>query len=106
VEGLSGIQSHNGELHFGALARHTDIEMSEAVGAIPILHDCATGIADVQVRNQGTIGGSLAEADPSGDWGVTLLTLETSVTCAGPARGTNYQTGRFHQGRFYNCSWA
>ena len=84
VEGLSGIQSHNGELHFGALARHTDIEMSEAVAAIPILHDCAAGIADVQVRNQGTIGGSLAEADPSGDWGATLLTLETSVRCAGP----------------------
>jgi len=38
----------------------------------------------VQVRNQGTIGGSLAEADPSGDWSATLLTLETSVVCAGP----------------------
>ena len=84
VGGLSGIQSHNGELRMGALARHTDIEMSEAVAMIPILHDCAAGIADVQVRNQGTIGGSLAEADPSGDWGATLLTLETSVQCTGP----------------------
>ena len=84
VEGLSGIQSQNGELRLGALARHTDIEMSEAVAAIPILHDCAAGIADVQVRNQGTIGGSLAEADPNGDWGATLLTLETSVMCEGP----------------------
>jgi aerobic carbon-monoxide dehydrogenase medium subunit len=84
VPGLSNIQSHNGELRFGALARHTDIEMSDAAAAIPILHDCAAGIADVQVRNQGTIGGSLAEADPSGDWGATLLTLETSVQCTGP----------------------
>jgi carbon-monoxide dehydrogenase medium subunit len=84
VPGLNGIQSHNGELRFGALARHTDIEMSDAAAAIPILHDCAAGIADVQVRNQGTIGGSLAEADPSGDWGATLLTLETSVQCTGP----------------------
>jgi len=83
VPGLSDIQSHNGELRFGALARHTDIEMSEAAAAIPILQDCAAGIADVQVRNQGTIGGSLAEADPSGDWGATLLTLETSLRCAG-----------------------
>ncbi len=82
--GLSDIQSHNGELRFGALARHTDIEMSDAAAAIPILHDCAAGIADVQVRNQGTIGGSLAEADPSGDWGATLLALETSLQCAGP----------------------
>ena len=84
VPGLSDIQSHNGELRFGALARHADIEMSDAAAAIPILHDCAAGIADVQVRNQGTIAGSLAEADPSGDWGTTLLTLETSVQCTGP----------------------
>jgi carbon-monoxide dehydrogenase medium subunit len=84
VAGLREIQSHNGEVRFGALARHTDVEMSETAAAIPILHDCAAGIADVQVRNQGTIGGSLAEADPSGDWGATLLTLETSVVCVGP----------------------
>ena len=84
VRGLNDIQSHNGELRFGALARHADIEMSEAAAAIPIMNDCAAGIADVQVRNQGTIGGSLAEADPSGDWGATLLTLETSVQCTGP----------------------
>jgi aerobic carbon-monoxide dehydrogenase medium subunit len=84
VPGMNDIQSHNGELCFGALARHADIEMSEAAAAIPILRDCAAGIADVQVRNQGTIGGSLAEADPSGDWGATLLTLETSVQCTGP----------------------
>jgi carbon-monoxide dehydrogenase medium subunit len=84
IPGLDEIKNHNGELRFGALARHTDIEMSEHVVAIPILHDCAAGIADVQIRNQGTIGGSLAEADPSGDWGATLLTLETSVQCIGP----------------------
>jgi carbon-monoxide dehydrogenase medium subunit len=84
VPGMNDIQSHNGELRFGALARHADIEMSEAAAAIAIMNDCAAGIADVQVRNQGTIGGSLAEADPSGDWGATLLTLETSVQCTGP----------------------
>jgi len=83
VPGLNDIQSHNGELRFGALARHTDIEMSDAAAGIPILHDCGAGIADVQVRNQGTIGGSVAEADPSGDWSATLLTLETSVVCVG-----------------------
>ncbi len=84
IPGLSEIQGHNGELRCGALARHTDMEMSDQVASIPILHDCAAGIADVQVRNQGTIGGSIAEADPSGDWGAALLTLDTTVRCAGP----------------------
>ncbi|HMD08247.1 MAG TPA: xanthine dehydrogenase family protein subunit M [Candidatus Acidoferrum sp.] len=83
IPGLSAIQRQNGELRFGALARHAEIENSEIAASIPILHDCAAGIADVQVRNQGTIGGSLAEADPSGDWSAVLLTLETSVRCAG-----------------------
>ena len=84
ISGLSEIQSRDGHLRFGALARHADIEASEAALAIPIIHDCAAGIADVQVRNQGTIGGSLAEADPSGDWGAVLLTLDTSVRCSRP----------------------
>lgn len=70
-------------LHFGPLTRHAEIEFSEIVARIPMLHDCAAGIADVQVRNRGTIGGSLAEADPSGDWAVALMTLTTEVTCLG-----------------------
>jgi aerobic carbon-monoxide dehydrogenase medium subunit len=82
---LSEIRSGDGHLRFGALARHADIEASEAALSIPIVHDCAAGIADVQVRNQGTIGGSLAEADPSGDWGAVLLTLDTSVRCSRPS---------------------
>jgi len=84
IPGLSGVQVDGNELRFGALTRHADIENSETVAAVPILHDCAAGIADVQVRNQGTIGGSLAEADPSGDWGAALLTQQTSVRCFGP----------------------
>jgi carbon-monoxide dehydrogenase medium subunit len=83
IPGLGSIERDNGELRFGALVRHAELEASEIVASIPILHDCAAGIADVQVRNQGTIGGSLAEADPSGDWGAVLLTLETSVRCSG-----------------------
>ena len=75
IPGLNGIHNSNGELRFGALARHAEIENSAVASAIPILHDCAAGIADVQVRNQGTIGGSLAEADPSGDWGTRMRGL-------------------------------
>lgn len=83
IPGLSEIQAPKGELRFGALTRHAEIENSTAAATVPLLHDCAAGIADVQVRNQGTIGGSLAEADPSGDWGTALLALDTSINCFG-----------------------
>src|SRR5208283_2502761 len=61
-----------GAVRFGAMTRHAEIEHSALAKRIPIVHDCAAGIADVQVRNRGTIGGSLAEADPSGDWATAL----------------------------------
>lgn len=81
---LSYAHSENGTLRLGALTCHADIEESPAASRIPILHDCAAGIADVQVRNRGTIGGSIAEADPSGDWMPVLLALDTEVRCVGP----------------------
>jgi carbon-monoxide dehydrogenase medium subunit len=84
VSGTSYINEDNGTLRFGALTRHAEIESSAAAGKIPILHDCAAGIADVQVRNRGTVGGSLAEADPSGDWATVLFTLAAEVHCLGP----------------------
>jgi carbon-monoxide dehydrogenase medium subunit len=83
MSGASYIDGDNDMLRFGALTRHAEIEASIVVAKIPILHDCAAGIADVQVRNRGTIGGSLAEADPSGDWATVLFTLSTEVRCLG-----------------------
>ena len=83
ISGTSYIREEDGTLRFGALTRHAEIEASAAAGKIPILHDCAAGIADVQVRNRGTIGGSLAEADPSGDWATVLMTLSAEVRCLG-----------------------
>ncbi len=95
VEGISHIQQKNGALHFGALARHAEIEKSPTAAKIPILRDCAAGIADVQVRNRGTIGGSLAEADPSGDWATVLLTLSCEVRCSGIAGERSFQLSEF-----------
>ena len=84
VPGTAYIQEDDGGVRFGALTRHSEIENSAIAACVPILHDCAAGIADVQVRNRGTIGGSLAEADPSGDWAVVLLTQQTSLRCLSP----------------------
>lgn len=83
ISGTSYIREEGKLLRFGPLTRHAEIEASDVVAKIPILHDCAAGIADVQVRNRGTIGGSIAEADPSGDWAVALMTLSTEVSCLG-----------------------
>ncbi|MFZ3342658.1 MAG: xanthine dehydrogenase family protein subunit M [Terriglobales bacterium] len=84
IPGISFIKKNPGALYFGAMTRHAEIENSQLAREIPMLHDCAAGIADVQIRNRGTIGGSLAEADPSGDWGNALLTLDTTLHCLGP----------------------
>ena len=83
VPGVSYVNRVNGELRVGAMARHAELAASDAIRSIPLLHDCAAGIADVQVRNRGTIGGSLAEADPSGDWGAVLLALPAEVRYVG-----------------------
>jgi aerobic carbon-monoxide dehydrogenase medium subunit len=84
IAGTSFIKEDGGTLRFGAMTRHAEIEHSTLAKKVPVLHDCAAGIADVQVRNRGTIGGSLAEADPSGDWANALITLDTTVHCLGP----------------------
>jgi carbon-monoxide dehydrogenase medium subunit len=70
----------------GALARHADLERNaELRAALPIVHDAASQIGDTQVRNMGTIGGSLAECDPAGDWAPVLLALGGSVRVRGPS---------------------
>jgi carbon-monoxide dehydrogenase medium subunit len=85
IPNINYIRRENGTLRLGALTRHAQIEASAVAAEIPILHDCAAGIADVQVRNAGTLGGSLAEADPSGDWAPVLLTLGATVHVSCPA---------------------
>jgi aerobic carbon-monoxide dehydrogenase medium subunit len=84
IPGAGYIKEQNGTVQFGALTRHSEIENSSVASRFAILHDCAAGIADVQIRNRGTIGGSLAEADPSGDWATVLLTQKTEIHCLSP----------------------
>lgn len=92
---LSYVEKDSKTIRLGAMTRHTDIESSAVAQEIPILKDCAAGIADVQVRNRGTLGGSLAEADPSGDWGPVLLTLSTQVRAVGPQGERTIQLSDF-----------
>jgi aerobic carbon-monoxide dehydrogenase medium subunit len=77
VSGLDYIRESRGELHIGATATHYDIESSPLVRQkCPLLAETAAAIGDVQVRNMGTIGGSVAHADPSADYPAALQALE------------------------------
>jgi aerobic carbon-monoxide dehydrogenase medium subunit len=80
VPGLHGIQRENGTWRIGTMTPHADIEHSPALG---VLARAAGTIADPQVRNRGTIGGSLAHGDPASDLPAVLLIAEGTVTVAG-----------------------
>ncbi|HWF73355.1 MAG TPA: xanthine dehydrogenase family protein subunit M [Solirubrobacteraceae bacterium] len=79
LPGLSGIQRENGTLRVGALTRHAQLQDA----GLGVISETAHKIADQQVRNRGTIGGSLAHGDSASDWPTVLLTYEGSVTVQG-----------------------
>jgi len=85
----------NGAVRLGAMARHADIAASAEAARIPILRDCAGGVADPQVRHMGTIGGSLAEADPTGDWAPVLLATGATVKTLGLGGERSIDIGEF-----------
>ncbi|HZU61316.1 MAG TPA: xanthine dehydrogenase family protein subunit M [Solirubrobacteraceae bacterium] len=80
VPGLSGLERSNGGWKIGAMTPHAVLERSPELG---ILSRAAATIADPQVRNRGTIGGSLAHGDPAADLPAILLITEGSVTLRG-----------------------
>ncbi len=78
--GLKGIRSEGGELVIGALTTHAEVAASAEVRQrIPALASLAAGIGDRQVRNRGTIGGSLAHADPAADYPAGVLGLGATI---------------------------
>ncbi len=80
IDELKFIKEEDGIVKIGALTKHREIEKSELINSkIPVLSYCASEIADIQVRNMGTVGGSLAHADPSADFPPTMLVLEAEV---------------------------
>lgn len=86
IPGLDAITDGENELVIGGLVTHAQIEDSDVLKEkCPLLPRTATTIADVQVRNSGTLGGSIAHADPAGDWPAAILALEAEIKVAGPA---------------------
>jgi len=80
LEQLRGIREEKGALVIGALTTHATVAASEVVGrCIPSLAALAGGIGDPQVRNRGTIGGSVANNDPAADYPAALLALDATI---------------------------
>ena len=84
IEGLDRLEQQNGHLVIGALVRHRTCERSELLrGRYGVLGAAAPLISDPIVRNRGTVCGSLAHADPQGDWGSALLALGAELVVRG-----------------------
>ncbi|NIO11915.1 MAG: xanthine dehydrogenase family protein subunit M [Deltaproteobacteria bacterium] len=84
VKNLSGLQVQNGELRIGAMTRQRQLEHSDDISnRWPLLRDAAGFIGHTQIRNRGTVGGSLAHAFPSAELPVAMVTLGASFVVRG-----------------------
>lgn len=80
VDGLSDIKDTGDAIDIGAMVRHADVAANDLVrGAIPALAELAEQVGDAQVRNRGTIGGSVANSDPAADYPAAVLGLNAVV---------------------------
>jgi aerobic carbon-monoxide dehydrogenase medium subunit len=101
VKGLSGIKVTRKEVRIGALTTHATVAASaELMDACPILAEAAAQIADPQVRNRGTIGGSLANADPASDYPTLITALDAILTATGPKGERQIEARKFFKDLF------
>src|ERR1700741_540404 len=85
IKSLSYIREEGDQILIGATTTHYQLESSDLLKRIcPLLPQCAKSIGDVQVRNKGTIGGSIAHSDPAGDWPAAVLALDANLVLVGP----------------------
>ena len=102
IPGLVGITQSDGLVKVGALTTHSEVADSQIVrSALPLLSDTASKIGHPQVRNRGTIGGSLSHADPAADYIPTLLVLEGWLNTVSPGGARRrIPAGEFFKGAF------
>src|SRR5260370_31798959 len=98
---MSGVGRHDGWMTIGALTRHVDLERGHDLPRqLSLLPEAAHWIADPLVRNQGTIGGSVCHADPSGDWGSVVLALDADLGARSAKGERVIHAADFFQGPF------
>jgi carbon-monoxide dehydrogenase medium subunit len=93
---LNYIKDAGGSLRIGASVTHYEVESSPLIlGKCPLLADTAAQIGDIQVRNRGTLGGSVAHADPSADYPAALQALEAGIVLTGSSRSRTVPAAEF-----------
>ena len=99
LPGLGNIAVGDDDFRLGALVRWRDIEDDERlVAAHPLLHAAVAHVAHYQIRNRGTVGGSLAHADPAAELPGVAVTCEGEITLFGPAGSRTIRAGDFFTG--------
>lgn len=100
IPNLAGIHT-NGAVTLGALTTYSAIMQSAELAQLcPLLPETAGHVGDMQVRNRGTVGGSVAHADPAADMPAAMLALDASFTARGPNGERTIAAGDFFQGLF------
>lgn len=98
---LKYIKEDQGHLLIGGGTTHADIAESSLIAdKMPMIAEAAAAIGDIQVRNRGTIGGSIAHADPAADWPASLLAGEAEIVIASSSGNRNVPAEDFFQGLF------
>jgi aerobic carbon-monoxide dehydrogenase medium subunit len=98
---LGQLEEADGGLRIGALVRHKTCERSELLqGRYGTMGDAAPMISDPIVRNMGSVGGSLAHADPQGDWGSVMLAMRAEITAQSSTGSRTIPIDEFFQGPF------
>jgi len=98
IHGLAGIEARGDGMSLGALVRYSTIERApEIAGRLGLLQTVVTHIGDRQVRNRGTLGGSLVQGDPTGEMPLACLVLDAVVSAVGPAGGREIPVGELYE---------
>ena len=98
---LRGIREREGKIGIGAGTTHHEVETSDLLREkAPVVADCAGEIGDPQVRNRGTVGGSLAHADPAADYPAVMLAIDAEVHLKGPNGWRSVKASDFFQDMF------
>ena len=101
IPGLAGINTHDGNVQIGACTVHHDVATSRLLlDQCPMLAETAASIGDPQVRNRGTLGGSLAHADPAADYPAAMLALDADIRLRGPKGSRSVKASDFFRGLF------